>query len=262
MIFEVRKGGFAWDTGKTVFSDVSFEVEDGDVLAILGANGIGKTTLLRASMGFLKWTSGGSFLDGNDIAHMPPKMVWKNIAYVPQAKSPNFALTAIEMVVLGRNPHLKLLASPTDADYAFADSIMKSLGISHLRDSAVSRMSGGELQMVLIARALASEPHLLVLDEPESNLDFANQLKILNTIKKLAQEGGRSCIFNTHYPQHAYRIANKALLLGENGASLFGHVEDVLTEANVRKFFKVESALTRVVDGAESWMTITPLHLL
>lgn len=261
MIFEVKNGSFGWTAENQVFCDVNFRIEEGEVLAILGPNGIGKTTLLRAALGFLKWTRGGSYIDGKNIEDMKPKDIWKGLAYVPQAKYPNFALTAIEMVVLGRNPHLKLLASPKEEDYHMAESVLNELGISKLRDVPVNRMSGGELQMVLIARALVSQPSLLILDEPESNLDFANQLKILNTIKTLALEHKISCMFNTHYPQHAFRIADRALLLGEGCKSLFGRVEDVLTTEHVRSFFKVESKLQEVVDGDDKWMTITPLHL-
>ncbi|MDO4754223.1 MAG: ABC transporter ATP-binding protein [Bacillota bacterium] len=262
MKFEVRNGCFCWNAGRRVLSNVHFSVGEGEVLAVLGPNGIGKTTLLRASMGFLNWTDGGSYIDGRDIREFGQKELWKGISYVPQAKFPSFALTAIDMTVLGRNPYLRLLSSPGEEDYRMAESVLERLGISHLRDVAVNRMSGGELQMVLIARALVSEPRLLILDEPESNLDFANQLRILHVIRELAEKDGISCIFNTHYPQHAYRIAHKALLLGRDGRNIFGKVEEILTEQNIRDFFSVESRLHRVEDEAESWMTITPLHLV
>lgn len=262
MIFDVRNGGFHWGEKNKVFTGINFSVKAGEVLAVLGPNGIGKTTLLRASVGFLKWTEGGSYIDGVDIRDVDQRKFWQGVSYVPQAKFPSFALSAIDMVVLGRNPHLRLLSAPKDSDYRMAENVLERLGIHHLKDTAVNKMSGGELQMVLIARALVSEPQLLILDEPESNLDFANQLRVLSVISELAEKDGISCIFNTHYPQHAYRIADKALLLGESGKSVFGNVEDVLTAENIRIYFAVESRLHRVVDGAESWMTITPLHLV
>lgn len=261
MKFEVRGGGFSWNNSKEVFSNINFQIKEGEILAILGANGVGKTTLLRTSMSFLKWKKGGSFLNEKDIRLLSHKELWQNIAYVPQAKTPSFALSSIEMIVLGRNPHLKLLSSPQKKDYEMAENIMDLLDISYLKDTPVNRMSGGELQMVLIARALVSDPKLLVLDEPESNLDFANQLKILKCIKSLSLTKKISCIFNTHFPGHAYRIADYALLLGENGESRFGKVGNVLTEENIRHFFRVESRILEVENSPESIKTVIPLRL-
>ena len=159
-----------------ILKNISFCVESRQVLAVLGPNGVGKTTLLRSMMGMLPWTSGGSFLDGENIRDMTPGRLWREMAYVPQAKSFPFAFTVEEMILLGRSSRIGTFGTPEKADRERCERAMEELGIAHMRRKLCNQISGGELQMVLIARALCAEPKLLVLDEPESNLDFRNRL--------------------------------------------------------------------------------------
>lgn len=166
------------------------------------------------------------------------------------------------MILLGRNPHLSTFALPKKEDEDIVYKVMEDLDIIDLKNTRVNKMSGGQLQMVLIARALVNRPQILILDEPESNLDFRNQLKILNTIKRFAGNSEITCIFNTHYPQHAYRIADKSLLFGDKNIYYYGEVEDVLTEKNIMNIFKVEISINDVLYKDESWKNITPLALI
>ena len=239
MIFTVEKGCFGYRQDRMVLRDIRLRLEAGRILAVLGPNGVGKTTLLRCMMGMLNWNDGASYLDGRDIRMLSERELWRKIAYVPQGKGISFAYTVEEMVLLGRSPHIGMLSRPGKADREKALAALAAVGMLYARDKYCSRISGGELQMVLIARALCAEPEMLVLDEPESNLDFRNQLIVLETMERLARERGISCIFNTHYPAHALKTADRALILSASGESLFGPAEAVVNEENLRSVFQV-----------------------
>jgi iron complex transport system ATP-binding protein len=243
MRLEIRGGGFGYGGG-FLFRDVNLDIDDNRILAVLGPNGAGKTTFLKCIMNMMPWKEGGAFIDGADIRTIPVKAFAKTVAYVPQAKNYAFDRSAIEMVVLGRSPYLSVFEEPKRSDVETAERSMERLGISALADRSCRKLSGGELQMVLIARALASEPKLLILDEPESNLDYRNQLKILNTIHELSEDA--ICIMNTHYPGHALRIADDALILTGDGRSVWGKADEVLTEENIGITFGVDTVIGSV----------------
>lgn len=240
MILSVKNASFSYKKQENILNNINLCAESGDVLAILGPNGAGKTTLLRCIMGFLKWNAGNSMIDGVDIQKLSYRELWQKISYVPQARSTATVFTALEMVLLGRASKLNIFGKPGEKDIDKAIAIMKRLNIARLCDKKCSEISGGELQMVLIARALASEPKILILDEPESNLDFKNQLVVLQTISELAADG-MACIFNTHYPAHALQRANKSLILSNDGSFIFGNTTEVLTENNIEKAFGVKA---------------------
>ena len=150
-----------------ILSDVHFSFEAKGVLAILGPNGAGKTTLLRSVLGLLPWTKGRSLLDGRDVRDWAPRDFWRIVGYVPQAKSPAFApMTIRDMVALGRSPHLGPFGRPGPKDWEIVDRVLEEVGVPDLAHRLTSEVSGGQLQLALIARALATEPALLVLDEP------------------------------------------------------------------------------------------------
>ena len=260
MNLTVQNGTFYYHKDTGIFRDVNFSVDSGEILAILGPNGAGKTTLLRCITGMLKWRSGESLLDGEPIAAMPARKLWSKMAYVPQAKSVSSAYTAFETVLLGRSSHLSAFAAPGKADLDKAKKAMELLGIVHLMDKKCSAISGGELQMVLIARALASEPQVLILDEPESNLDFKNQLVVLDAISHLAARG-MTCIFNTHYPAHALQRADKALLLSRGGDYVFGSTATVVTEENIRRAFGVDAVIGEVETPESVLKNVIPLQI-
>ncbi|GHU55797.1 iron ABC transporter ATP-binding protein [Spirochaetia bacterium] len=255
-MLEVKNGAFSFGD-KLVFENISFSVEPGDVFAVLGRNGAGKTTLLKCIMNLLRWTKGAAFLNGHNIDTIPQRILWRSIAYVPQARS-GVDFSAREMIVLGRSSYIGTFNTPKEEDYAIADGIIQRLYISHLADKMCSRLSGGELQLVLIARALTAQPKLLILDEPESNLDYHNQLHVLSLIREISQT--TACILNTHYPEHALRFANKSLLLRNNGAPVVGATADVVSETNLSEAFKIDVHIgEKKIDGAE-YKYIIPLH--
>ena len=261
MNLTVKNGCFSYNRGKIpVFRDINFTVGSGEVLAILGPNGAGKTTLLRCITGMLRWSGGESLLDGEPIRGMPPRKLWSRMAYVPQAKAASSAYTAFETVLLGRSSRLNAFETPGSADVEKVREVMELLGIFHLADKKCSAISGGELQMVLIARALAAEPQVLILDEPESNLDFKNQLVVLDTMSKLAQQG-MTCRFNTQYPAHALRRADKALLLCRGGDYSFGPTAQVVTEDAIRRAFGVEAVIGSLETPAGTVQNVVPLRI-
>ena len=244
-LLKIEGGSFAYKGGPQILKDINIEVEPGEILAVLGPNGSGKTTMLRCMMDMLHWQSGRSLLDGEDIRSIPASTLWKKMAYVPQAGTAATSYTAFQTVLIGRSSRIGAFSSPTEEDMKVTERVMERLGISHLADKPCHAISGGELQMVLIARAMAAEPKLLVLDEPESNLDFKNQLIVLDTMTALAAEGV-ACVFNTHYPSHALQRAGKSLMLSKEGWSLFGDTTGVVTEDNIRRAFGVEALIGEV----------------
>jgi len=191
---------------------------------------------------------------------MSTKEFFSKASYVPQSKTPAFAFKARELVILGRSVHIGNFSKPGKKDYEMVDKVMDELSISHLSDKYCHQISGGELQMLLIARALVQEPSILILDEPESNLDFRNQLIILKTIRKLADKG-LICIFNTHYPSHSFSIADKCILLGKDKTSIFGNIKDVLNQENIEKTFKVHVDIVNNTTPIADYTTVTALKL-
>lgn len=254
---------FCYRQDVPVIRGLSFSVSSGDILAVLGPNGAGKTTFLRCVTGFLRWTSGSLLLDGTDAARIPAKQFWRRVSYVPQVRSSGAqsSMTAEEMILLGKTGQYGLFSSPGRDDLLRTDALMDELGISHLRGRRCAELSGGELQMVLIARALLPGPELLILDEPESGLDFRNQLTVLDTIRRLSAEG-MCCIFNTHYPDHALSLASHALLLPKGGETCrFGPVRDVVTEEALLRVFGVRTAIRSFEEDGRTCSCVLPLSL-
>ncbi len=261
MRIEVKDGCFGYPRQeREVLKDINFSLDTGDVLAILGPNGAGKTTLLRCTTGLLKWKSGGTFIDGMPVSKMKPRDLWKRVSYVPQAKTAPAAYTVEEMVLLGRAAMVNPFSVPSEDDIRAADAAVERAGISRLKQRSCAELSGGEFQMVLIARALASEPEVLILDEPESNLDFQNQLLVLNMISELASEG-ITCIFNTHYPAHALRRGTKALMLARDGSYCFGKVREMIIEENILKYFGVKSVIGHLETSDSSYADVVPIEI-
>lgn len=239
MKFEVKDGGFRYRRSRQVLQHVNLCFDQPGILSVLGANGAGKTTLMKCMLGLLHWTEGGSYLDDTDIRTLRHKEFWKRVGYVPQARLPSFVYTVREMAVLGRGVHLGELAQPGKRDWEIVDRCLETVGIPHLRNKLCSEISGGEYQLVLIARALAGEPELLVLDEPESNLDFKNQQVVLRVLRELCERQGLSAIINTHFPEHALDISCKSLLLMPDGSTVYGDTPDIIREDRLEAAFGI-----------------------
>ena len=261
MILEVENGCFGYPKQEKILKNINLHLEKGHILSVLGPNGIGKTTLLKCMIGLLPWTSGRSILNGTDLCKMKSKDIWNTISYIPQAHSFSFSYTGLEMVMLGRSSHLGLFEQPGAREIEMAEAMMEKVGITHLAGKDCNRMSGGELQMVLIARALINEPELIILDEPETGLDFHNQILVLNMIERLAHEEGISAIMNTHYPTNAMSIADEAFMMNRKGDRFYGTTDSILNEQNISRSFDVNVIVDEVSYKDRLIRNIIPVSL-
>ena len=261
MILEIKNGCFGYPKQDIILPDINLSLEEGHILAILGPNGIGKTTLLKCMIGLLPWREGATYLYGQDIKTLKPKELWSNVSYIPQSHGFAFSYTGLEMVMLGRCPHLGVFEQPGRREIEMAEAMMEKTGITHLAKKDCNRMSGGELQMVLIARALINEPKLIILDEPETGLDFHNQILVLNMIDRLSHEDGISAIMNTHYPTNAMSVADEAFMMNHKGTFFYGSTEKVLTEKNISVSFDVNVVVNEFSHHQKKIKSIVPVSL-
>lgn len=221
-----------------VIKNFSFDIQQGDVVAILGPNGAGKTTLLNLSLGLLTPNKGHIRLSDFSMIELQRRNIGKQIALVPQTEMVNFEFTVREFLLLGRTPYLGFLASPKTEDLIFLEQALEKTGIKHLENKFVTTLSGGEFQLVLVARALTQDPKILLLDEPTSHLDLANKSQLVKIIRDLRNEG-ITTVLTTHDPQLAQRLANKVILMKKGNIYKFGKPQEILTTKNLSHTYDV-----------------------
>ena len=220
-------------------------LERGEVLCVLGPNGAGKTTLFRTLLGLLPPLGGTVQVDGRDLATLARAEIAREVAYVPQASASYFDFTLAEVVEMGRAAHLGTFGRPARRDRDAAFAALERMGIASLAQRPVGRVSGGERQLALIARALATDARMLIMDEPTANLDFGNQARVLDEVSRLCASG-IGVLFCTHDPDHAFRIADRALLL-DSGRSLgLGPVEQVLDSESLSRLYRLAIQVAEV----------------
>ena len=246
--------------GKPAFSlhDVSVSVERGSLTGLLGPNGCGKTTLLSLMAGTRRPDSGHIILDGSELHALTRRQVARRVALVPQETHPAFDYSVMEMVLMGRHPHLGTLALEGPADIAIAQEMLASTSTAHLADRAYMTLSGGEKQRVIIAGALAQSPELLLLDEPTASLDLGFQLDIASLLRRLNRERGVTMVLATHDLNLAASLCTHIVMLRAGGVLAQGPTREVLNAAAVRELYGVESEV-RYHDAA-GHLTVVPVR--
>lgn len=238
MSVEVRNLSFSYGD-RPVLYDISFKVGKGEFLSILGPNGVGKSTLFRCVLGLLSGYTGQVLVDGVDARSFSIREAAKHIAYIPQSSHPIFNYSVFDIILMGRTSGLSTFRSPKKADTEICQWAMEKVGITRLRDRCFHRLSGGEQQLVLIARALVQKAPILMLDEPTANLDFGNQLLVLEQARNLAREG-YTVIQTTHHPEQSFMFSDRILTIQKGRVLTEGTPEQVLTEDTIRALYGVD----------------------
>ena len=241
-ILGIRHLSFAYDA-RPVLQDIDFSVQAGTICCLLGPNASGKTTLFKCINGILSPQRGEVVVDGKNVAHLSRKGIAMLMAVVPQYTATAFSFTALQMVVMGQAARLGLLRSPSSKDYREAETVLDELGIAHLGHRPFNALSGGEKQIVLIARALYQAPSILLLDEPTAHLDFKNQHIIMETVRTITRARKLTAVITLHDPNLASRYCSQMVMLKQGRVHHKGRVENVF-EANVLKsMYDIEVAI-------------------
>ncbi len=239
IIIMVKDLSYSYD-GVKALDKVSFEAREGEILTILGSNGAGKTTLLKCLLRILK-PYGAIYIDGKNINNISNKELATLVGYVPQTHSSIFAYRIIDYVLMGRAPYHSMFSMPSKKEYEKALHLLEMLGIKELADRTIAEISGGQFQLVLIARALMQEAKILLLDEPTAHLDTSNKLKVLSIIKKLVRNGViKAVIMTLHDPLLAALYSDKIILLRDGKLLAYGSPDEVLTHENLLLLYGIE----------------------
>jgi len=226
-----------------ILKSVSFTAQSGQLVSVLGPNGVGKSTLFRCMLGLLRPSRGRAQIAGEDFSknlfRLPAAELARWIAYLPQAHAPAFHFTVFDTVLMGTTAQTGLFASPGTAQKKQALQALEYLGIAHLKDRGYRNISGGEQQLVRLARAIAQQARILVMDEPSANLDFGNRLRVLQTARKLA-DGGYAVIQSTHDPDQAYRYSDRILALHAGEVLAWGRPQETICAPVLSRLYGVD----------------------
>jgi len=249
-VLRVEELCFAYPQGPPVLRDVSFSAAAGKFLAVLGRNGSGKTTLLKCLLRLLRPQSGRTLLDGRDISQYSAAQLARLSAYVPQNATSAFAFTVRQIVMLGRTPHLGVMGFETDMDHRVVAAAMEMTGVSGFADRTLDELSGGEAQCVMIARSIAQQPSMMLLDEPTSHLDVKNQLAIYRMMQRLAHDWEMAVICVSHDVNLAGRFADELVFLRDGQVTASGRPGDVIRADVLRDVYDVDIELVQLPSDA------------
>lgn len=221
-----------------ILKDISFELDTGQSVCLLGKNGVGKSTMFKCLLRLLEPTAGKILIDGREIQSYSREKLSQLIAYIPQKQIGHLQFTVFEMVLMGTTSNLKSYQQPGPEEYELAEAALIQLNISRLKNKLFTEISGGEQQLVIIARSIAQQSHIIIMDEPCANLDYGNQIMILEMIQKLCAQG-YLIIQATHDPNHALQYADQVLILQEGELVANGVPKEVLTENQLEELYRV-----------------------
>ena len=245
---------------KEIVHQASFTVDKGEFVCVIGANGCGKTTLFKSVLGLLESFSGTVNMDGRDVLKMDDLERSKLFAYIPQAHSSPFPFSTADVVLMGRTPYMGTMSQLTDEDREIAWNALCAMGIEHLADFAYTELSGGQQQMILIARAIAQQPELIIMDEPTANLDFGNQQIVLSHMKDLVS-GGTSVLMVTHDPLHAFICASRVIVMQKGKITGTGLPKDVMTKECLESVYATDVDVIEVTrENDTKIMVCVPSH--
>lgn len=244
-ILQIKNLYFAYEKQNNL-EDISFNLNDGEILCVLGPNGCGKSTLLDCLLGINKISQGKIILDNKDIKKYKASEVAKYISYVPQSHNKSFPYTVKDIILMGRTHTFGLLSTPTYTDFMELDQALTKIGIQNLKDRPYTALSGGELQLVLIARALYQNARIILMDEPTSHLDFYYENKVLNIVGQLVKENNISVIMATHYLNHPLYFENEGIktrvaMMNNKKIVHMGSPSKVITEKNLKDVYKINT---------------------
>ncbi|MBF0209923.1 MAG: ABC transporter ATP-binding protein [Desulfamplus sp.] len=249
MMFSVEGIEFSYNSHHVV-NNVGFKLDKGLILGILGVNGAGKSTLLKCLNRVIVPHKGSVMLNNEEILTMKGAEIAKRMAYMPQRYFEE-SLTVFDAVLLGRKPHIKWAAS--DNDFKIVEKVLKTMNLDSFALRAVNSLSGGEMQKVIIARALAQEPQVLLLDEPTSNLDLKNQFEVMSIVRKIVKEHNLSAVVSIHDLNLAFRFADLFLMMKHHKVYSFVHKNEVTPEM-IQDVYGIEVLLADV----EGSMVVVP----
>ena len=228
---------------RPILQGVNFSLGEGQLVALLGANGAGKTTLFRCILGLNAGYTGSITVDETEVCTLTPRQLSHRIAYIPQIHYPAFQYSVLEMVLMGMTHRLSMVSGPGAQDEKAALAALHSLGIEHLSQRDYGKLSGGEQQLVLIARALVQGTKLLLMDEPTASLDYGKEQRVLAAVRQLTREG-YTVLLSTHDPQHALTHADRILALSDGKLIADGAPHDALSPALIRTLYGVDAVFS------------------
>jgi iron complex transport system ATP-binding protein len=244
-MIEVRNLSYAYGKNK-ILDNVTFDVEEGNFCAIMGSNGTGKTTLLKCLSNILPVPKGTVFINKKDSVDYSVNEMARTVALVPQHALLDFEFSAFETVLMGRNPYQKRLQNESQEDWDIVEACMKRTNTWHLRFASPAKMSGGEMQRVMLARALAQQTPIMLLDEPFSNLDISHQFEIIAMLREICENEKKTILLIVHDLNMALRYCKTLLLLHNHSVVFNGKIEEGLNPLNIKKYFGVDASIQNI----------------